>query len=236
MRPNHAPGPTAGSVPPESVSLSAMAQPSRRCHAKATTKPNLQLLGRAGQLLISIDSRSWHVLDEPDLFPDGMQLRKTFGITWASGLFREPPHGILQRMPAAQFRLSCERVWQSLLRDRDLLAYSYQYEFGRQKGVRHGGGMGGGFHVRGLVGSIKATPKGYCTLRLRASSPDPSGRFPFVEVIDLRKERSIETDDAGYLKIHRRAMSVDWYREMPRILEFCEQNGTDTLEVRLYDT
>lgn len=198
-------------------------------------KPNIQLIGRAGKLLIAIDSRSWHVLDEPDLFPEGVQLRKAFGVTWASGLFREPPHGILQHMPASQFRQSCEVAWQALLRDRDLLSYSYQYEFGREKGVRHGGGMGGGFHVRGLIGSIKTTPKGYCTLRLRASSPDKFGRFPFVEVIDLRKQRLIETDDAGYLKAHRRAMTVDWYREMPRIFEFCDENGTDRIEVRLCD-
>ncbi len=202
----------------------------------AIHKPNLRLLGCAGELLISIDSRSWHVLDEPDLFPEGVQLRKAFGVTWANGLFRMPPHGILQLMPTSQFRQSCEKVWHSLLRDRVLLSYSYQYEFGREKGVRHGGGMGGGFHVRGSVGSIKTTPKGYCTLRLRASSPDSFGRFPFVEVIDLRKERLIETDDAGYLKTHRRAMTVDWYREMPRILEFCEQNGTDKIEVRLHDS
>ncbi len=202
----------------------------------ATPKPNLCLMGRAGELLVSIDSCSWHVLDEPDLFPEGVHLRKAFGVTWASGLFREPPHGILQHIAAPEFRRVCDTVWQSLLRDRELLSYSYQYEFGREKEVRHGGGMGGGFLVRGLVGSIKATPKGYCTLRLRASSPDSFGRFPFVEVIDLRKERHIETDDAGYLKVHRRAMTVGWYREMPRILEFCDQNGTDEIEVRLYDS
>jgi hypothetical protein len=202
----------------------------------ATPKPTLRLLGSSGELLVSIDSRSWHVLDEPDLFPQGVQLRQAFGVTWASGLFREPPHGILQHMPASHFRQICESVWQSLLSDRELLSYSYVYEFGRDEGVRHSGGMGGGFHVRGMVGSIKATPKGYCTLRLRAPSPDSSGRFPFVEVIDLRKERQIETDDAGYLKVHRRAMTIDWYREMPRILEFCDQNGTDSIEVRLYDS
>jgi hypothetical protein len=150
-------------------------------------------------------------------------------------MFREPPHGILQYLPTSQFRQSCETAWQSLLRDRELLSYSYQFEFEREKGVRHGGGMGGGFHVRGMVGSIKATPKGYCTLRLRALKPDSLGHFPFVEVIDLRKERKIQTDDAGYLKVHRRAMTVDWYREMPRIFEFCDQNGTDKIEVRLYD-
>ena len=197
--------------------------------------PTLRLIGRSSELLVSIDSRSWNVLDEPDLFPEGMQLRKTFGVTWVNGLFREPPHGILQYMTGSQLRQSCETAWQALIRDKEILSFSYQYEFGREKGVRNSGGMGGGFHVRGLVGSIKATPKGYCTLRLRASSPDSLGRFPFAEVIDLRKDRRIETDDAGYLKVHRRAMNVDWYREMPRILEFCDQNGTDKIEVRLYD-
>ncbi len=98
------------------------------------------------------------------------------------------------------------------------------------------GGMGGGFHGRGLVGSIKAKPTGYCTVRLRAASPDSFGRFPFIEVIDLRKERKIETDDAGYLKVHRRAMTLDWYREMPRILEFCDEIGTDKIEVRVHDS
>lgn len=196
-------------------------------------KPTLRLIGRDKELLVSIDSRSWHVLDEPDLFPDGLQLRRAFGVNWADGMFKKPPFGILQRLPADQFRRCCEVTWSSLLRDKELLSYSYLYEFEREKGVRHGGGMGGGFYVRGFVGSIKATPKGYCTLRLRASLPDSFGRYPFVEVIDLRKLRRIETDDAGYIKVHRRAMTVDWYREMPRILDFCGQCGADNIEVRL---
>jgi len=195
----------------------------------ATPKPNLRLLGGGKELLISIDARSWGVLSEPDLFPEGLPLFKTFGVTWS-----EPSHGLLQHMPATQFHQSCENVWRSLLRDQELLSYSYLYEFGREKGVRHGGGIGGGFHVRGMVGSIKTKPTGYCTLRLRSLTPGSFGRHPFVEVIDLRKERRIETDDAGYLKVHRRAMTIDWYREMPRILEFCEQIGTDKIEVRLH--
>jgi hypothetical protein len=199
-------------------------------------KPTLRLLSGSSELLVSIDSRSWHVLDEPELFPEGALLRKAFGVVWANGLFKEPPFGILRNLPIPEFRNHCETAWQALLRDKELLSYSYQYEFGREKGVRHGGGMGGGFHVRGLVGSVKATPKGYCTLRLRASAPDQFGRFPFVETIDLRKVCRIETDDAGYLKIHRRAMNVDWYREMPRILEFCDQNGVSRIEVRLFES
>jgi hypothetical protein len=195
----------------------------------------LRLIGQRSELIVSINSASWHILDEPDLFPEGVQLRKAFGINWASGLFREPPFGILQNSLTNDFRKACEVVWASLARDRDLLSYSYNYEFGREKGVRHAGGMGGGFHVHGLLGSVKATPKGYCTLRLRAPSPIDATCSPFIEIIDLRKARQIETDDAGYLKVHRRSMNVDWYREMPRILDFCNENADGRVEVRLCD-
>lgn len=194
-------------------------------------EPRLRLVSRYEELLMSIDARSWGVLHEPDLFPEGLQLLKVFGVSW-----NEPSHGILQHMAAPLFRECCETVWRSLLRDQELLSFSYQYEFGREKGARHSGGMGGGFHVRGLVGSIKTKPTGYCTLRLRGSAPVSSGRFPSVEVIDLRKERTIETDDAGFLKVHRRAMTIDWYREMPRVLDFCDQCGADWVEVRSYDS
>jgi len=51
----------------------------------------------------------------------------------------------------------------------------------------------------------------------------------------MRKEKRIETDDAGYLKIHRRSMTISWYQEMPRILEFSRQAGDDKIEVRLSD-
>lgn len=83
----------------------------------------------------------------------------------------------------------------------------------------------------GLISYIETRPKGYCTLRLKAATADA-----FIEVIDLRRDRRIETDDAGYLKVHRKAMKVDWYEEMPRIIEFCERNGTDKIEIRLYET
>lgn len=50
-------------------------------------------------------------------------------------------------------------------------------------------------------------------------------------VIDLRRKREIETDDAWYLKVHRGAMTIDWYREMPRTLEFCDRDDPDKIEV-----
>ena len=161
-------------------------------------------------------------------------LRQTFGVTWGLGTFREPAHGILKHLAADEFRAGCETAWSALIRDRELLSYSYQYELESQKGVRQGGGQGGGFLVRGLHPSITTKPKGYCTLRLRRLKAN--GEFaPVEEVIDLRKVKLIQTDDVGYLKVHRRAQAIDWYREMPRILEFAGDPKAEFVEVRLVE-
>jgi hypothetical protein len=196
-------------------------------------KPTLELHSRVSKLLVSISSTSWHVLDEPDLFPEGAALRQVFGVTWAAGLFREPTHGILKHMRADEFYAACQIAWRALLRDQELISYSYQYELESQKGVRHGGAQSGGFTVRGLRPYITTRPKGYCTLRLTKILADGSPS-PDVELIDLRKVRRIETDTNGYLKIHRRSQTVDWYREMPDILAFAANANADFVEIRLY--
>jgi hypothetical protein len=193
-------------------------------------EPRLRLVSRYEELLISIDARSWGVLHEPDLFPEGLQLLKVFGVSW-----NEPSDGILQHMAAQVFRECCETVWRSFLRDQELLSFSYLSSDAKKVYVTAVAWAGASMFAV-LVGSIKTKPTGYCTLRLRGSAPDSSGRFPSVEVIDLRKERTIETDDAGFLKVHRRAMTIDWYREMPRVLDFCDQCGADWVEVRSYDS
>lgn len=198
-------------------------------------KPTLELHSRMSKLLVSISSTSWRVLDEPDLFPEGAMLRQVFGVTWAAGLFREPSHGILKHLHAENFHAACEIAWRALVRDQELLSYSYQYEFESEKGVRHGGGQGGGFTVRGLRPSITTHPKGYCTLRLTKVLADGSPS-PEVEIIDLRKVRKIQTDTNGYLKIHRRSQTIDWYREMPDILAFASNPNADFVEVRLHES
>jgi hypothetical protein len=59
---------------------------------------------------------------------------------------------------------------------------------------------------------------------------------PDIELIDLRKTRKIQTDTNGYLKIHRRSQTIDWYREMPDILAFASNPNADFIEVRLHDS
>lgn len=198
-------------------------------------KPNLELHSRVSKLLVSISSRSWHVLDEPDLLPEGAALRQVFGVTWVKGLFRETTHGVLKHSRSGEFHAACQLAWTALLRDQELLSYSYQYELESQKGVRHGGSQSGGFTVRGLRPYITTNPKGYCTLRLTKILADGSPS-PDVEVIDLRKVRRIQTDTNGYLKIHRRSQTIDWYREMPDILAFAANPNADFVEIRLHES
>jgi hypothetical protein len=79
---------------------------------------------------------------------------------------------------------------------------------------------------------LKDRPNGYCTLRLLDDSGSRPGRE--TEVIDLRTAGKLVTDDGGYLTLRRRSMAIDWYREMPRILEFCAQVSTGEIEIRRY--
>lgn len=190
----------------------------------------LKLVGQNSELVVSIDASSWHALDEEIFFKNGRLLRKAFGTEFVKGLFKRPSDGILQRINAVEFYMYCETVWTDLQRDQDILPFSYSYEFDREKGITGSAGQSG-FQVRGRQASIWCKPKGYCTLRLMECSLSGSGRD--VEIIDLRNRKGVETDDRGFLKVKRRKMNVDWYKEMPRILEFCDRNKTGMIETHL---
>jgi len=135
-------------------------------------------------------------------------------------------------MPTAQFRAFCETVWPLLMRDQELLSYSYTCLYVSPKGEKLDAARRV-FTVRGLFTALSVRPKGYCTLRLLSDSS--SGRGEKAEIIDLRSSGKIVTDDGGYLTVRRRSMSVDWYREMPRILEFCDYDPAGRIEVRCYE-
>ena len=192
-------------------------------------KPTFKLVGSNDEIIVSIDERSWHILDHPYFFKQGQLLREAFGMDFIKGCGKKPKDGLLKSMPVSLFDLYCKSVYPDLLRDQDILPYAYSYEFEREKGIKQGGGISG-FKVRELFGFIDVRPAGFCTLKLSEIAPNGVGRI--VEILDMRKSPGIETD-WGNLKIHRRAMIVDWYEEMPRILKFCEQNKNGNIEVRL---
>jgi hypothetical protein len=197
------------------------------------SKPTLRLSDGTRELLISIDLPSWRVLTPSHFFPQGVLLLQAFGFTRADGGSPKPELGILQSMPVSLFRGRCKTVWELLERDRELLSYSYTCQYVSPTGERSDASRAA-FTVRGLRPALKVRPKGYCTLRLLDDSGPRPGRE--AEVIDLRIVGKIATDDGGCLNVRRRSMTVDWFREMPRILEFCGQNSDENIEVRRYGT
>jgi hypothetical protein len=197
------------------------------------SNPTLRLSNGSRDLLISVDLPSWRVLTPSHFFSQGGLLVQAFGFARADFGSPKPELGVLQSMPVTLFRAHCQTVWDLLERDRELLSYSYTCQYVSPSGERSDASRAV-FTVRGLRPALKDHPKGYCTLRLLDDSGARPGRE--AEVIDLRTEGKVDTDDGGHLTLRRRSMAIDWYREMPRILEFCEQNSTGVIEVRRHDT
>jgi hypothetical protein len=204
---------------------------SKKATSKKILKPNFKLVGDNGELLVAIGERSWHILDEDLFFKKGWLAREAFGLDFVAGLFKKPADGVLKTISANKLMLYCKDLWFYLMRDKDLLSYCYSYKFEREKGMQYGSGGLPGFVLRGFSGSVWTRPAGYCTLELMQASPSGKGRI--VEIIDLRVIRKVQADDGRYLKVYRRKMEIDWYREMPRIMEFCEQNKNGTIKVVL---
>jgi hypothetical protein len=193
------------------------------------SKPTLKLSNGSRKLLISVDLPSWRVLTPSHFFPQGGLLLQAFGFARGTGGYPKPGPGLLQSMPVAAFRANCQTVWTLLERDRELLSYSYTCQYVSPVGEKLNATRAA-YTVRGFRPSLKDRPKGYYTLRLLDDSGARPGRE--AEVIDLRTVGKVGTDDGGYLTLRRRSMSIDWYREMPRILEFCDQASTGIIEIR----
>ena len=197
------------------------------------SKPTLKLSNSLRELLISVDLPSWRVLTPSHFFPQGGLLLQAFGFARTDIGFSKPDVGVLQSMPVAFFRSHCKTVWELLERDRELLSYSYTCQYVSTAGEKSDASRAV-FTVRGLRPALKNRPKGYCTLRLLDDSGASPGRE--AEVIDLRIVGKLTTDDGGYLTLRRRSMTIDWYREMPLILKFCDQCSAGDIEIRRYDT
>jgi hypothetical protein len=158
----------------------------------------------------------------------GYHYRAYFGLDFISGLGAPPVGQVLKKYKRPSFIAVLTSLLQDLEDHRDLISFSYEYRFSGNR-ERSGGGGASGFRVRGLFGSIDATPSGYCTLVLSDSAP--SGRGRLVEVIDMRVRKSIETDDWGTLSIRRRAAPVSWFDELPRLLEWLRGQAAPEVEI-----
>jgi hypothetical protein len=170
-------------------------------------------------IYLPLRSRDFHIFDNHHYWRAGWAYRKMFGMDFIRGLETAPRESIvLLSHKKSELKSLVDSLRVELDEQGDLLFWDYSYEFGREPGRRNGGAESG-FQVRGLYGFITVRPAGYCDVRLSASR---DGRCLFAELIDMRVVGRIETDNWGYLKVHRRRAELGWAQEIPRLLSFLE--------------
>src|ERR1700677_2297910 len=155
---------------------------------------------------LDIAHRDWGIV-RGRFFEEGARFDQALGVyenfTVADGI----PEGsfvIRQRLLLIE---ATELFLRAIQRDEDLLRCDFSYTFSA-RGNRRDSGAESGFRVRGLVGHISTRPHGFCWLEL--SQLVGSGWPRVVEFIDMRVRGSIETDELGTLKIHRRKAEMHW--------------------------
>lgn len=137
------------------------------------------------------------------------------------------PAGSSVRRKRGLFLLQARSALESLERDADLLAFDYSFRLTKGEDRHKLKGQLSGFKIRGLFGQVDGEPSGFCTLTLLEVSPTGRGRA--VEIIDLRKCDTMETDDKGDLKIYRKEADFGWPRALRGLLEFLEASNADEI-------
>ena len=127
---------------------------------------------------------------------------------------------------------AAQQLLSVIQRDEDLLKYDYMFSFsGRKK--RPSAGGEGGFHVRGLTGTISTRPHGYCHVNLVQVAANGMGRL--AEYLDMRIRETLETDDLGTLRIHRKSAEMQWLDTLPPLIEFIKTRSAKQLVIEHYD-
>lgn len=177
---------------------------------------------------LQLGKRDILVLSNQFHIPNAWVYKKALGFYCARGMKPPPEDVVLLTHEKSEFAAHMNLLKQDLDRQDGMLGWNYAYEFGDEPGVRNGGGWSG-FRVRGLYASISTRPAGYCDLELSALR---NGKLVFAELIDMRVVGSIETDNKGYIKIHRKRVPFLWDEGLVRLLAFLRAapgNGVDIL-------
>lgn len=113
---------------------------------------------------------------------------------------------------------AANELLESIIRDRELLAYDYQYSFSSQPRIRNTAGTG--VLVDGQSGIIDARRPGQIYARMTDGS-----------VRDLRLGDPIVTS-IGEVKIHRRKSKIDWLSKLPDLIEYLRSVKSDLVQIR----
>jgi len=187
----------------------------------------LQVRCGGESIYIPLKVRDVRVLDNHWHMPLGGVYRQMLGMDFFADMEAPPEEVVLVTHKTTSFQGLVTCLKNDLDQQDDLLLWNYSYAFSAIPGQRNGGSQSG-FRVRGLVASISTRPSGYCDLELSAVR---KGRYVFAELIDMRVVGSIETDDLGRLKIHRRRAPLLWHQELPRLLAFLQNASGEQVEI-----
>ena len=180
---------------------------------------------------LDIAHRDWGMVRGP-FFEEGERFERALGVyehfTVAGGI----PDGSFVTRQRRLLLEATELFLRAVQRDEEFLRSDYSYSFSG-RGSRRDSGAKSGFRIRGLVGHISTRPHGFCWLRL--SQLAGSGWPRVVEFIDMRVRGSIETDDLGTLKIHRRKAEMHWLETLPALVEFLRAQRGREVRVEHYE-
>ena len=182
--------------------------------------------GSEERLLLS--HRDIHLLDGEYFLKRPVDYRAYLALDFVKGLGAPPEGPVLATHKRFLLTGVLKGLSNALEDQRDLIAYSYQFEFSRHPEADGGGDLSG-FRVRGLIGSISVRPAGYCTVVL--SEVAPTGRGRIAEIIDMRVREKLETDEWGTLTLKRRTAEVGWFDELPRVLAWLESQQAPEVDV-----
>jgi len=180
---------------------------------------------------LDISDRDWGLLTGP-LFDAGPPFVSSLGVYEHFTVARGVPKG--SQVTRQRFRLldATQSLLRAIQRDEDLLCSDYTFSF-QTGGSHRTAGRSDGFHVRGLIGSIDTRPHGYCCLALSQLGAHQRSRV--VELIDMRVRDSIETDDLGLLRIHRRKAETHWPRILPAFIDFLSSTDAKEITIEHFD-
>jgi hypothetical protein len=177
----------------------------------------------------SLSTRDIHLLDGRFFAPpQASRYRPLLGLAFIAGLGAPPLNKVLATHRRTIFLSQMQALLAGFENYRDLLTYAYRYAFSGRPDSG-GGGSTSGFRVRGLFGMISVRPSGYCDLTLSEAGPAGPGRV--IEILDLRRRTTLETDDWGVLKVSRRAAEVGWFSCLPLAIKWLQEQSERDVEI-----
>jgi hypothetical protein len=198
-------------------------------HTRQPRMNRLKFVAGEAEMVVEFPRRDFDLLPAPESFmPGGGALVRLFGVfedfDVAAGASRksEVTRGRLTLLAAVR------QTKRQVERDADLLSFNYSYSFSTEPKQRNGGAEYG-FRIDGRPAGVTTRPKGFCTVTVHGVSPAGFGRP--AAIIDLRVFGSIDTDDKGSLRSHKRSAELVLPGLLKELEEFLDSASVQNVRI-----